>query len=283
MSIQLINTMTSFFGFMCGDDKFGRWVPEPNISATAFMGRAIIDFSQALFQHPVITVSTTAFWGGVTVIVPAKVQVEQDGQAIFGGFGDEGGIYASSCTDDSLCDRNQGVTVRIVGTAMMGSVSVVVNKRATPAKLLSQEEVETILRDVPAEPSTTAQDLFEQVFGTAASGLASAQTQKVSELQTHAQLQAALVQHVTEGMTFAAQQHTTALQAQAAAEDQLRTALVQQMTRSLDSSQQQQVAATQAQQQLQATLLQHFAQVASSQRLQPDQPNTFRPGGVPGV
>jgi acyl-CoA synthetase (AMP-forming)/AMP-acid ligase II len=217
----------------------------------------------------------------VTVVVPAKVRVEQDGQAIFGVFGDEGGIYASTCTDYSLCDRNQGVTVRIVGTALMGAVSVVVNKRATPAKLLSQEEVETILRDVPAEPSTTAQELFEQVVGTAATELASAQKQHRTVLQTQGQLQAALVQHVTEGMTVAAQQHTTALQEQDAAEDQLRAALVQQMTRCLDSSQQQHVAAAHTQQQLQATLLQHFAQVASSQRLQPDPTNNLRPGEVP--
>jgi len=217
--------MSSFFGFMCGDDKFGRWVPEPEINATAVMGRAIIDFSQALFQHPVITVSTTAFWGGVTVIVPANVRVEQDGQAIFGGFGDQGGIYTSSCTDDSVYDRNKGVTVRIVGTAFMGAVQVMMNKRAAPADLLSHEEVERILRDVPAEPSTTAQDLFDQVIGTAVAGLASTQQQQATLLQAETQLQAALVQHITDGMTTAVRQQTAAYQAQTAAEDQLRAAL----------------------------------------------------------
>ncbi|CAE7248765.1 betA [Symbiodinium necroappetens] len=122
----------------------------------------------ALFQHPVITISSTAFMGSVTLIVPPGVAVEQDGSAIFGGFGDAGGIWSSS--QSSGMAGRAPVTLRVVGTAMMGRVNVVVNPRAPPAQLLSQEEVARILREVPAAPSTTVSDLLDEAFKAHGSG-----------------------------------------------------------------------------------------------------------------
>jgi len=160
--------MASFVGFLSGADKYGRWVPDSEITASAYLGGSTVDLSQALFQHPVITISSTAFMGSVTLIVPPGVAVEQDGSAIFGGFGDAGGIWSSS--QSSGMAGRAPITLRVVGTAMMGRVNVVVNPRAPPAQLLSQEEVARILREVPAAPSTTVSDLLDEDFKAHGSG-----------------------------------------------------------------------------------------------------------------
>jgi len=157
-----VRAMSSFVGFLSGADKYGRWVPESEVTASAYLGGATVDFSQALFQHPVITIQSTAFMGSVTIIIPPGVVVEQDGAAIFGGFGDNGGIWSSS-QSSGLAGRAP-VTLRVVGTAMMGRVNVVVNHRAPAAELHSPEEVARILREVPPSPSTTVSDVLGQAF-----------------------------------------------------------------------------------------------------------------------
>eukprot|EP00913_Durusdinium_trenchii_P017615 g16555.t1 len=69
--------MSKFVGVLSGANQYGRWIPEPEIKARAFAGAATLDFSQALFIHPEITIRATAFWGGVHLIVPPNVVVEQ--------------------------------------------------------------------------------------------------------------------------------------------------------------------------------------------------------------
>ncbi|CAE7347745.1 unnamed protein product [Symbiodinium natans] len=153
-----------YVGFLSGASKYGRWIPEAEIKARAVAGGATIDFSQALFVHPVITVRAAAFWGGVSLIVPPNVLVQQNGRAILGGFGDGGGVYHSSsgCVPETL--TNSGVTIKIVGTAVMGSVSAVVNRKARPAELLTPEEAAAKMQEAP-EPSTTREDLRQQILG----------------------------------------------------------------------------------------------------------------------
>ena len=87
--------------------------------------------------------------------------VEQDGTAILGGFGDAGGVWSST---GRAAAAKAPVTIRIVGTALMGRVNAVVNHTAAPAQLLSPEEVQRVLREVPPEPSTTQRDLLAQAL-----------------------------------------------------------------------------------------------------------------------
>ena len=91
--------------------------------------------------------------------MPPNVAVEQDGSAILGGFGEAGGVWSNHNTVGAS-QSAAPVTLRVVGTALMGRVNAVVNHRAKPAVLLSAEEVERILREVPPEPSTTVQDFM---------------------------------------------------------------------------------------------------------------------------
>ena len=49
--------MSSFVAFLSGADQYGRWVPEAEVTASAYLGGSTVDFSQALFKHP-------ATWAG---------------------------------------------------------------------------------------------------------------------------------------------------------------------------------------------------------------------------
>lgn len=159
---------SSFFGFLRGADQYGRWVPEPVLKAKAIVGGSTLDFSQALFVHPVITIRAHAFWGGVTLIVPPNIRVEQNGTAILGGFGGGGGVYARQRTGAMpTTASDSGITIEIEGAAVMGAVTAAVNRSASPAKLMSWEEAARIVQEVPAPASTTVVDMHQQFIGDA--------------------------------------------------------------------------------------------------------------------
>eukprot|EP00440_Ansanella_granifera_P007899 gb/GFBE01008546.1/.p1 GENE.gb/GFBE01008546.1/~~gb/GFBE01008546.1/.p1 ORF type:complete len:113 (+),score=21.64 gb/GFBE01008546.1/:1-339(+) len=105
--------MSRFVGFLHGANQFGRWIPPAEIKARAVAGGATIDFSQAFFTHPVISIRATAFWGGVTLVVPPNVVVEQNGQAILGGFVGGGGVYHASQGAMPETASNSGITIRV--------------------------------------------------------------------------------------------------------------------------------------------------------------------------
>lgn len=128
-----------------------------------------MDFSQALFKYQSYTVFTKAFWGGVTLIVPPGVAVEQNGQAIMGGFGGTGGVYSAATHSIPQTAASPVITIKVEGTALMGSVSVAVNQRAKPAEFLTPEQVEEELKKAP-EPSTTRQDMVDEALAKALGG-----------------------------------------------------------------------------------------------------------------
>lgn len=47
------SNMSSFVAFLSGADQYGRWVPSEEVTASAYLGGSTVDFSQALFKHPV--------------------------------------------------------------------------------------------------------------------------------------------------------------------------------------------------------------------------------------
>lgn len=100
------------------------------------------------------------------MIVPPGVTVEQNGQAIMGGFGGSGGVYSAATTPAAVSGV---IKIKVEGTAVMGSVSVAVNERAKPAVLLTPEQVEEELQKEP-EPSTTRQDMVDQALQRALGG-----------------------------------------------------------------------------------------------------------------
>merc|ERR1712217_6965 len=129
-----------------------------------------IDFSRALFTEPVITVHSKAMWGGVTIIVPPNVVVEQNGRAIMGGFGGSGGLYSSS-RGEAEHASTAGIVVKLYGASVMGGITAVVNKKAEPSRLISRAEADRLLREPPPAGATSQLDVVGEVLGGVFGGL----------------------------------------------------------------------------------------------------------------
>eukprot|EP00931_Biecheleriopsis_adriatica_P067745 TRINITY_DN4180_c0_g1_i1.p1 TRINITY_DN4180_c0_g1~~TRINITY_DN4180_c0_g1_i1.p1 ORF type:complete len:239 (-),score=46.05 TRINITY_DN4180_c0_g1_i1:259-909(-) len=177
-------TASRFTGFLREKIQYGRWVPEPVIIAKGVAGGLTLDFSQAIFVHPVITIKVTAYAGGVTLIVPPNVHVEQKGHAVLGAFGGGGGVFFRRNCALSETVSNSGITIKIEGRAFMGAVNAAVNRNAAPAQLVTLEEAARIIREVPEQPSTTREDMRQQIIDDALSRrLASAPPEASAALQ----------------------------------------------------------------------------------------------------
>merc|ERR1712217_508840 len=129
-----------------------------------------IDFSRALFTEPVITVHSKAMWGGVTIIVPPNVVVEQNGRAIMGGFGGTGGLYSNSTCQKGTASA-AGIVVRLYGTSVMGGITAIVNKKAAPAQVISRSEAARLLREPPPVGATSQLDVVGDLLGGVFGGL----------------------------------------------------------------------------------------------------------------
>lgn len=137
------------------------------------LGGSTVDLSLAIFTHPVITIRSKAFWGGVTVIVPPNVDVEQNGTAIMGSFGDSAGLYSSSSgrISQQLAPTTGHIKVVMEGWGFMGGVTVIVNPLVAPAQLFTPEQAaELLAKSLQPEPATMEVEVAVPFDSSATSG-----------------------------------------------------------------------------------------------------------------
>jgi hypothetical protein len=104
----------TMFAVMSGIMRKGPWAVPKTINAIAIMGGIELDFRFAQLTAPVTEIQIFAMMGGVTVIVPPGVRVENEGFAIMGGFGNDVGEPSSP----------NAPTIKLTGFALMGGVDV---------------------------------------------------------------------------------------------------------------------------------------------------------------
>ncbi|CAK9075424.1 unnamed protein product [Durusdinium trenchii] len=103
-------------------------------------------------------------WRAKDTLSESQSSWEKNGRAIMGGFGNSGGLYHNSSGAMPETLGNTQITIKVLGTAVMGSVSAMVNRRATPARLMTLDEAHTEMGQ-PEAPSTTQEDLRQQILG----------------------------------------------------------------------------------------------------------------------
>lgn len=97
-------------------ERKGAWTPPRRLAALTVMGGTELDFREAQFASPEVSVQVVALMGGVEVIVPPGVRVEWAGIALMGGV----------TTPERLRPpAGDGPLVRITGLVCMGGVEVV--------------------------------------------------------------------------------------------------------------------------------------------------------------
>jgi class 3 adenylate cyclase len=112
-------------GIMSGSDHKGRWHPAPTTNAVAFMGSCRLDLRQAQLDGPELVINAVAVMGGIDVIVPAGIQVEMTGLAIFGG---------KDCRVPDVRPVPGSPVVRVRVFAFMGAVTVRTGKERRPPR-----------------------------------------------------------------------------------------------------------------------------------------------------
>lgn len=99
---------------MGGSDRSGHWQVPKEIRVLCVMGGADIDFSDAIFTSPNVTVRALCVMGGVDIKVPENVNVITKAFCFMGGVDN---------TAPSIADR-QAPTITIEGFVMMGGIEV---------------------------------------------------------------------------------------------------------------------------------------------------------------
>ncbi len=101
---------------MGGSERKGAWTPPRRLTTLALMGGAGLDLREARLGPGLTEITIVAVMGGVEVIVPPGLAVENHGFAIMGGF--EGHDQPSADPDPDA------PRVRIRGLAVMGGVEI---------------------------------------------------------------------------------------------------------------------------------------------------------------
>jgi hypothetical protein len=118
---------------MSGVDRQGVWTLAERHTAFALMGGVDLDLRQAALPE-VATITAVAVMGGVTIVVDQYTQLDVEGLALMGGFGEGRPRVAPVIGHGSPL-------VRVRGFALMGAVEVVRRPREGKGRKLSKREL----------------------------------------------------------------------------------------------------------------------------------------------
>ena len=116
---------TSSVAVMSETRRTGPWLIEDGHTAFALMGSVVLDLRDARFEQREVTVNASAVMGEVKILVDAATTVRMEG---FGVMGE----YSEQRPKVPFDADNPGVTVRVRGLALMGSVHV--QRRGRPGE-----------------------------------------------------------------------------------------------------------------------------------------------------
>ncbi|GGF73081.1 DUF1707 domain-containing protein [Alteromonas lipolytica] len=104
----------TFINVMGGSDRTGRWNVPAEIRVLDFMGGCTIDFSDAVFTTPNVTIKALCIMGGSDIKVPENVNVVTKAFCFMGGVSNKA---------PSIADR-QAPTITVEGFVLMGSIDI---------------------------------------------------------------------------------------------------------------------------------------------------------------
>jgi hypothetical protein len=110
--------MSGVVSFLSSTEREGRWQLPRKFRALAVMGNVELDLREADVGYGVSVIEAVAFMGNIEVTIPPEIAVECDGDSLMGIFTLKyrGGANPAAASRDR--------TVRVIGSAYMGSVSV---------------------------------------------------------------------------------------------------------------------------------------------------------------
>ncbi len=115
---QPANEEDKLYNILGNNERSGRWQVPKKMSLLSILGGSKIDYTDAEFSHPSVTLDITCIMGGETIYVPENVNVVSKAFAVLGSIEN---------LSPSIADRN-APTIYIEGTVVLGSVEIKVRK-----------------------------------------------------------------------------------------------------------------------------------------------------------
>lgn len=109
------DTVVNIFG---GSNRSGTWAVPKEIRVISIFGGSEIDFTDATFTSPNVTVKVLCIFGGENIYVPENINVVSKAFCIFGGIDNKAPSIAS----------RQAPTVTIEGLVLFGGVDIAIKQ-----------------------------------------------------------------------------------------------------------------------------------------------------------
>jgi len=111
-------TTSGVVSFLSSTEREGRWQLPRRFRALAVMGNVELDLREAEVGYGVSVIEAVAFMGNIEITIPPEIAVECDGDSLIGTFT----LKYRGRANPAAASRDR--TVRVVGSAYAGSVSV---------------------------------------------------------------------------------------------------------------------------------------------------------------
>lgn len=125
----------TIINIMGGSDRSGRWKVPAEIRVLNFMGGSDIDFSDAVFTTPNVTIKTLCIMGGTDIKVPENVNVVTKAFCFMGGIDNKA---------PSIADR-QAPTITVEGFVFMGGVDIGLKRTIKEKFVAMANQLKTML------------------------------------------------------------------------------------------------------------------------------------------
>jgi hypothetical protein len=116
--VRATPAMSGVVSFLSSTERKGRWQLPRRFRALAVMGNVELDLREAEVGFGVSVIEAVAFMGNIEITIPPEISVECDGDSLLGTFT----LKYRGRANPAAASRDR--TVRVVGTAYAGSVSV---------------------------------------------------------------------------------------------------------------------------------------------------------------
>jgi hypothetical protein len=128
------DTIVNIFG---GSGRSGQWTVPREIRIMTIFGGADIDFTDAIFTTPNVTIKILCLFGGDNIYVPENINVVSKAFCIFGGIDNKAPSIAS----------RQAPTLTIEGLVMFGALDIKIKRTIKEKFVAFANQMKTIFNN----------------------------------------------------------------------------------------------------------------------------------------